>query len=37
VAHLVVYTMGVPVFRTLAWTIGFFAQVVLVLAIFKVV
>ena len=37
VAHLVVYTMGVPVFRTLAWTIGLFAQVVLVLAIFKVV
>jgi uncharacterized MAPEG superfamily protein len=37
VAHLVVYTLGVPVFRTLAWTVGFFAQVVLVLAIFKVV
>ena len=37
VAHLIVYTLGIPVFRTLAWTVGFFAQVVLVLAIFKVV
>jgi uncharacterized MAPEG superfamily protein len=37
VAHLIVYMLGVPVFRTLAWTVGFFAQVVLVLAIFKVV
>ena len=36
-AHLIVYTLGIPVFRTLAWTVGFFAQVVLVLAIFKVV
>jgi uncharacterized MAPEG superfamily protein len=37
VAHLVVYTLGLPVFRTLAFTVGFFAQVVLVLAIFKIV
>jgi uncharacterized MAPEG superfamily protein len=37
VAHLVVYTMGLPVFRTLAFTIGFVAQVVLVLAIFRLV
>jgi uncharacterized MAPEG superfamily protein len=37
VAHLIVYTMGLPVFRTLAFTVGFFAQAVLALAIFKVV
>ncbi len=37
VAHLIVYTMGVPVFRTLAFAVGFVAQVVLALAIFKVV
>ncbi|SHN87250.1 MAPEG family protein [Bradyrhizobium erythrophlei] len=37
VAHLIVYTLGLPVFRTLAFTIGFFAQVVLALAIFKIV
>jgi uncharacterized MAPEG superfamily protein len=36
-AHLIVYTMGLPVFRTLAFVVGFLAQVVLVLAIFKVV
>ena len=35
VAHLVVYTMGLPVFRTLAFTVGFIAQVVLALAIFR--
>lgn len=34
-AHLIVYTLGLPVFRTLAFTIGFAAQVVLALAIFK--
>jgi len=33
-AHAVVYTMGVPVLRTLAFTVGFAAQVVLVLAVF---
>ena len=37
VAHIVVYTLGLPVFRTLAFTVGFFAQAVLALAIFKVV
>jgi len=37
VAHLIVYTMGVPVFRTLAFSVGFFAQAVLALAIFKIV
>jgi uncharacterized MAPEG superfamily protein len=37
VAHLIVYTLGLPVFRTLAFTVGFFAQVVLVLASFKIV
>lgn len=36
VAHLIVYTLGLPVFRTVAFTIGFFAQAVLALAIFKV-
>jgi uncharacterized MAPEG superfamily protein len=35
VAHLIVYTMGLPVFRTLAFTVGFLAQAVLALAIFK--
>jgi uncharacterized MAPEG superfamily protein len=33
VAHLIVYTLGLPVFRTLAFTVGFFAQVVLAVAI----
>jgi len=33
-AHAIVYTMGVPVLRTLAFTVGFAAQVVLVLAVF---
>ena len=37
VAHLIVYALGVPVFRTLTFAVGFFAQAVLVLAIFKVV
>ena len=37
VAHLIVYTLGLPVFRTLAFTVGFAAQVVLALAIFKIV
>jgi uncharacterized MAPEG superfamily protein len=36
-AHVFVYTLGLPVFRTLAFTVGFLAQVVLVLAIFGVV
>ena len=37
VAHLIVYTLGLPVFRTLAFTVGFFAQAVLALAIFQIV
>jgi uncharacterized MAPEG superfamily protein len=37
VAHLIVYTLGLPVFRTLAFAVGFAAQAVLALAIFKVV
>lgn len=37
VAHLIVYTLGLPVFRTLAFAVGFLAQVVLALAIFKLV
>jgi len=32
--HAVVYTMGVPVLRTLAFTVGFLAQAALVLGIF---
>jgi uncharacterized MAPEG superfamily protein len=32
--HAVVYTMGVPVLRTLAFAVGFVAQVALVLAVF---
>jgi len=36
VAHLIVYALGIPVFRTLAFTVGFAAQAVLALAIFKV-
>ena len=34
-AHALVYTFGVPVVRTLTWTVGFLAQAVLVLAIFN--
>jgi uncharacterized MAPEG superfamily protein len=33
-AHAIVYTMGVPVLRTLAFTVGFIAQVALALAVF---
>ncbi|HLJ01052.1 MAG TPA: MAPEG family protein [Bradyrhizobium sp.] len=36
VAHLVVYTLGIPVLRTLSFAAGFAAQVVLVLGIFKI-
>ena len=35
-AHIIVYTLGLPVFRTVAFTVGFLAQAVLALAIFKV-
>ncbi len=33
-AHVIVYTMGVLVLRTLAFTVGFAAQVALVFAVF---
>ena len=33
-AHAVVYALGIPVLRTLAFTIGFLAQVALMLAVF---
>ncbi|MFN3350886.1 MAPEG family protein [Pseudorhodoplanes sp.] len=36
-AHAIVYALGVPVLRTLAFTVSFLAQVVLVLAIFRIV
>lgn len=36
VAHVIVYALGIPVFRTVAFTVGFLAQAVLALAIFKV-
>jgi uncharacterized MAPEG superfamily protein len=35
-AHIIVYTLGLPVFRTLVFTIAFVAQVVLALAIFGI-
>jgi uncharacterized MAPEG superfamily protein len=33
-AHAIIYTLGIPVLRTLAFTVGFLAQAALVLAIF---
>jgi uncharacterized MAPEG superfamily protein len=33
-AHVIVYALGVPVFRTLTFTVGFIAQAVLAVAIF---
>ena len=33
-AHAIIYALGIPVLRTLAFTVGFLAQVALVLAIF---
>jgi uncharacterized MAPEG superfamily protein len=36
-AHVVVYTLGIPVLRTLAFTGGFIAQALLALAIFKLI
>ena len=36
-AHALVYTFGIPVLRTLTFTVGFLAQAVLALAIFKIV
>ena len=35
-AHFIIYTLGIPVLRTLAWTISWLALAALVLAIFKV-
>jgi uncharacterized MAPEG superfamily protein len=35
-AHVVVYMFGIPVFRTLTFTVGFLAQAVLALAIFNI-
>lgn len=34
-AHYIIYTLGIPMLRTLSFTAGFIAQVMLVLAIFK--
>lgn len=33
-AHVIVYTLGIPVLRTLAFAVGFAAQAALVLAVF---
>lgn len=33
-AHVIVYVLGVPVLRTLAFTVGFLAQAALALAVF---
>jgi uncharacterized MAPEG superfamily protein len=35
-AHFIVYALGIPVLRTLCWTVGWLALVALVLAIFRV-
>ena len=35
-AHLIVYTVGVPILRTLTFAAGFAAQVVLILGIFQI-
>jgi uncharacterized MAPEG superfamily protein len=35
-AHYVIYTLGIPVLRTLSFTGGFIAQAMMVLAIFKI-
>lgn len=36
-AHYIVFTLGIPGLRTLAFTVGFLAQAALVLAIFKLI
>jgi uncharacterized MAPEG superfamily protein len=36
-AHVVVYTLGIPMLRTLSFAAGFVAQALLVLAIFKLI
>ena len=33
-AHAIIYALGIPVLRTLAFTVGFLAQAALVLAVF---
>ena len=33
-AHAIIYALGIPVLRTLAFTVGFLAQAVLALAVF---
>jgi uncharacterized MAPEG superfamily protein len=35
-AHFVVYALGIPVLRTLCWTVGWLALAALVLAIFRI-
>lgn len=35
--HFIAYAAGIPVVRTLIWTIGWLAQAVLLLAIFRIV
>ncbi len=36
-AHAIIYALGIPVLRTLSFTVGFIAQLVLVFAIFRIV
>jgi uncharacterized MAPEG superfamily protein len=36
-AHVVIYTLGIPVLRTLSFAAGFVAEVLLVVAIFKLI
>ena len=36
VAHLIVYTIGLPIFRTLAFVVGFIAQAILAVAILRI-
>jgi uncharacterized MAPEG superfamily protein len=36
-AYVVIYTLGVPVLRTLAFTVGLLAEAALVLAIFRMI
>ena len=36
-AYVVIYTIGIPVLRTLAFTVGFLAEAALVLAIFRII
>jgi uncharacterized MAPEG superfamily protein len=36
-AHYIIYTLGIPVLRTLSFAAGFIAQAMLVLAIFRLV